>query len=185
MTLLELFETARKDKGLRKADVARALDLDASYFNKLESKGDKMPVYQAERIAKAMGMTLAELFSYGQAMPIGNQGEIREGGTANHEAVVRQLEEVNRKAEEAQRELKSLKLTMGVILKEHASRLARDLRISLPATGESRKRLAQALFSQRWVQEVVKANLIAEPVILDMWQAYQMESPELNPFGPA
>ncbi|AXE17894.1 hypothetical protein DR864_09200 [Runella rosea] len=57
---IEYFRAANK---IRKADMARALDMDASHYSKLEQRGEKLTIEQLEKIAFALGVSVIELLT--------------------------------------------------------------------------------------------------------------------------
>lgn len=65
MNLSEHIRQAREDRRLRKSDVAKLLNTDASNYNKLEQRGNALTIIQATEIAEALGMDLIELLTYG------------------------------------------------------------------------------------------------------------------------
>lgn len=57
---IEYFRAAKK---IRKADMARALDMDASHYSKLEQRGDKLTIEQLRKIANALEISVVELLT--------------------------------------------------------------------------------------------------------------------------
>lgn len=64
MNLSEKIKLFREAKRIRQIDLAKSLDLDPSYYARLEKRGDKMSVLQLKQIADALGAQLIDLIGY-------------------------------------------------------------------------------------------------------------------------
>lgn len=66
MDLKAAIEAIRKAKHISKADMAKMLDMDPSNYGRLESRGDKLTIEQLRQIAKALGVTVTDILSWGE-----------------------------------------------------------------------------------------------------------------------
>ncbi|GAB3956407.1 hypothetical protein GCM10028805_46160 [Spirosoma harenae] len=67
MSISDNIRTIRVAKGLKQSDLAKALDIETSNYNRFENRGDKLTIEQVKRIANALGVTLGELLGYEDA----------------------------------------------------------------------------------------------------------------------
>ena len=63
MDLSRNIKAIREAKNIKQIDVAKALDLDPSYYFRLEKRGDKLSIEQLEKIAGALGVSVLELMT--------------------------------------------------------------------------------------------------------------------------
>ncbi|GAB3992006.1 hypothetical protein GCM10028807_24070 [Spirosoma daeguense] len=66
MDLYENIKALRAAKGVSQAEIARKLEIDPSAYHRLEHRGNKISIEQAESIASALGVSLIELLTWGQ-----------------------------------------------------------------------------------------------------------------------
>lgn len=70
MNLSEKISSTRKAKGLKQAEVAKAMGISAAFYSKLEGRGNAITVEQLEEIAKAMQMSAVDVLKYGEEAEI-------------------------------------------------------------------------------------------------------------------
>lgn len=63
MDLSERIRSVRLAKGLKQSDLAKSLNIEQSNYNRFERRGNKLTYEQIERIADALGVSVAELLS--------------------------------------------------------------------------------------------------------------------------
>lgn len=66
MDITDKIRAVRAARGVSQAEVARLLQLDPSSYYRLENRGPKLSLEQAERIAGALGLSLIELLTWGE-----------------------------------------------------------------------------------------------------------------------
>jgi len=66
MNLAEKTKAARLGLKISQAEVARRMNVSPEFYNRLEKRGEKLSIDQAERIAGALGLSLVELLTYGE-----------------------------------------------------------------------------------------------------------------------
>ncbi len=86
MDLSRNIKAIREAKNIKQIDVAKALDLDPSYYFRLEKRGDKLSIEQLEKIAGALGVSVLELMT-GETQEVENNEN-----TERLERRVRELE---------------------------------------------------------------------------------------------
>lgn len=77
MDISERIEKIREAKNIRKADMARILDMDSSHYNKFEKRGGKLTIEQLEEIAQALGVSVVELIT-GEPTKVEDTEKVRE-----------------------------------------------------------------------------------------------------------
>lgn len=65
MSISDNIKAIRTQKGIAQAEIARRLEIEPSSYHRLENRGDKLTLEQAENIAKALGVTRLELLTWG------------------------------------------------------------------------------------------------------------------------
>lgn len=93
MDLSERIEQLREAKNIRKADMAKALEMDPSYYNKFEKRGNKLSIEQVEQIASTLGVSLVELIT-GNTQNVEDDSQVK-----NLEKRVLELEAASKKTE--------------------------------------------------------------------------------------
>jgi transcriptional regulator with XRE-family HTH domain len=66
MDISNNIKAIRNEKGIAQAELARRLELDPSSYHRLENRGSKLSIEQAGSIAKALGVSLIELLTWGE-----------------------------------------------------------------------------------------------------------------------
>lgn len=66
MDISNNIKAVRSTKGIAQAELARRLELDPSSYHRLENRGNKLSIEQAESIAEALEITLLELLTWGE-----------------------------------------------------------------------------------------------------------------------
>jgi transcriptional regulator with XRE-family HTH domain len=69
MELSSKIKALRESLGVRQSDMARLLNLDPTYYPKLEKRGEGLRVDQLMAIAQALGVTVVDILTYGEAQP--------------------------------------------------------------------------------------------------------------------
>jgi len=77
MDLSDKIKAIREAKNIKQIDVAKALELDPSYYFRLEKRGDKLTVDQLKSIAVVLGVPVVELLT-GEPQAVQNDERIKE-----------------------------------------------------------------------------------------------------------
>lgn len=77
MDLSDKIKAIREAKNIKQIDVAKALELDPSYYFRLEKRGDKLTVDQLKSIAVVLGVPVVELLT-GEPQVVQNDERIKE-----------------------------------------------------------------------------------------------------------
>lgn len=77
MDLSDKIKAIREGKNIKQIDVAKALELDPSYYFRLEKRGDKLTVDQLKSIAVVLGVPVVELLT-GEPQVVQNDERIKE-----------------------------------------------------------------------------------------------------------
>lgn len=64
MDLSERIKSIRLDKGLKQSDLAKALSIEQSNYNRFERRGSRLTLEQIEKIADALRVPVAELLGF-------------------------------------------------------------------------------------------------------------------------
>jgi transcriptional regulator with XRE-family HTH domain len=89
MDLSDKIKAIREAKNIKQIDVAKALELDPSYYFRLEKRGDKLTVEQLKSIAVALGVSVLELLT-GEPQTVQSDERVKE-----LEKRVEELDELN------------------------------------------------------------------------------------------
>lgn len=79
MDISERIAQIREEKKIRKADMSRILDMDASQYNKFEKRGKKLTIEQLDLISQALGVSMVELLT-GESQKVEDSGKVKELG---------------------------------------------------------------------------------------------------------
>lgn len=85
MTVTNKIAKIRETKGMSKADMAKALDMNFSNYHRLEGRGNKLTIEQVSSIAKVLGVSLIELLTWGE------EKEIQEPAVDEYKEVQREM----------------------------------------------------------------------------------------------
>ena len=77
MDLSDKIKAIREAKNIKQIDVAKALELDPSYYFRLEKRGDKLTVDQLKSIAVVLGVSVMELLT-GEPQAVQNDERVKE-----------------------------------------------------------------------------------------------------------
>lgn len=77
MDLSRNIKALRESKNIKQVDVAKALNLDPSYYFRLEKRGDKLSIEQLEKIAQVLGVSVVELMT-GQPQKVKDERRVEE-----------------------------------------------------------------------------------------------------------
>lgn len=100
MDLSDAIEHIRTAKKISKADMARALEMDSSYYVKFEKRGKKLSIEQLEAIAGALKVSVLQLLTWGEGQEpvVSNAEEVAQLQKENEELKkrVKELEQAVR-----------------------------------------------------------------------------------------
>jgi transcriptional regulator with XRE-family HTH domain len=107
MDLSNKIKAIREAKNIKQVDVAKALDLDPSYYYRLEKeRGNKLTIGQLEKIAGALGVSVIELLT-GEAQKMADSEEV-ERLRKRVEELEEMVELLKDRMEQKEKEIKDL-----------------------------------------------------------------------------
>jgi transcriptional regulator with XRE-family HTH domain len=77
MDISSKIKAIRETKKIKQIDIANILDLDPSYYFRLEKRGDKLTIEQLEKIAGALGVSVIELLT-GEQQTVKSDERVKE-----------------------------------------------------------------------------------------------------------
>ncbi|MCK8495904.1 helix-turn-helix domain-containing protein [Spirosoma sp. RP8] len=67
MNVSNNIKAIRTEKGITQSEIARIIGVERTNYHRLENRGEKLTIEQAESIAEALGVTLVELLTWGKS----------------------------------------------------------------------------------------------------------------------
>jgi len=78
MNISDNIKAIRKEKGLTQTEVAKRYGTSPEFYHRLEKKGNKLTIEQAEKIASAIGVSLTELLENAATSNAKNQNRLEQ-----------------------------------------------------------------------------------------------------------
>lgn len=107
MEVSENIKRVREAKGLKQADIAKAIGMERTNYHRIENRGSKLTIEQLEAIAGALGVTVIELLT-SEEKPIQNDERVREleKRVEELEDRIKDKEIINKQLEEQYKKIK-------------------------------------------------------------------------------
>lgn len=87
MNISDNIRAIRKEKGLTQTEVAKRYGTSPEFYHRLEKKGNKLTIEQAEKIASAVGVHLTELLERSGTSNINYQDRVEQLERENEELI--------------------------------------------------------------------------------------------------